>query len=463
MNPFDFVKENKRKIDRRVRMSRIYDLVVAGGGMSGVAAAVAAARRGLKVLLVEQSSMLGGLGTSGLMTMLMTSKKYFYGIGCEIIDYLIKKGAARKIDDYPIRDYQRIPYDCESMKRALDDIVLESGAELLLYAKITGVEIKDNRLTQITINGQTGDFTVSGRIFVDATGDAMLAFYADEPLKYGTEDGATQAPTMTAYYANVDFDQYEKFLATFGDGPSIPKVNMIHALIPKAVKDGVISIEDYHHPGIFRISNSHNIGVMNAGHVYGAECLSPQGLTEATVKGRKMAAEYLEFYRKYIPGFENAYMTNTGSSLGLRETRRLVGEYVTTFEDKVAYKKFDDAIMRFDGGPVSDVHASSSSKEAYNEYYNLFMNRSELREDDWATLPYRSLLPQKTKNLIIAGRCVSVDRKVLGQIRIMGYCYMMGQAAGLAAALSLQNNVNLCDLDVSLLQNELKKDGVETI
>lgn len=202
---------------------------------------------------------------------------------------------------------------------------------------------------------------------------------------------------------------------------------------------------------------------MNAGHLYGAECLSPQGLTAATVRGRRMAAEYLTFYRKYVAGFENSYMTNTGSSLGLRETRRVVGRYVTTFDDKVAYTKFEDAIMRFDGGAVSDVHASSASKKAYNEYFNLFMNRNELREDDWATLPYRSLLPQNTKNMILAGRCVSTDRKVQGQIRIMGYCYMMGQAAGVAAALAFSNNVYPCNVDVSLLQKELRKDGVETI
>jgi len=443
-------------------MMQVYDLIVAGGGMSGVAAAVAAARRGCKVLLVEQSSMLGGLGTGGLITMLMTSRHYFYGIGCEIINGLIQKNAARFIDDYPVNDYHRIPYDAESMKRALDDIVYESGAELLLYARITGIRRSGNEITHLELSGQTGPFTVCGRVFIDATGDAMLAFYANEPWECGAEDGSTQAPTMTAYYSGIDFDRYEAFLSSYKDGPAIPKVNMIHDLIPRAVADGVVSAADFHHPGIFRLSGACNVGVMNAGHVYGAECLSPQGLTAATVKGRKMAEEYLQFYRRYIPGFENAYMTNTCSTLGLRETRRVIGKYVTTFDDKVNYRKFEDAIMRYDGGAVSDVHASSSNKKAYDAYYALFSNREHLREEDWATLPYRSLLPQTVSNMLIAGRCVSADRKVQGQIRIMGYCYMMGQAAGTAAALAVQGNVLPRDLDVSVLQKELKKDGVET-
>ncbi|MBQ8815043.1 MAG: FAD-dependent oxidoreductase [Lachnospiraceae bacterium] len=443
-------------------MKQQYDLIVAGGGMSGVAAAVAAGRKGLKVLLVEQSSMLGGLGTSGLMTMIMASNYWFYGIGKEIIDGLIAEGKARLIDDYPVKDYRRIPFDAESMKLALDEIVLKSGAELMLYTKIIGVEQENGCLTRLVLAGPTGNFSVEGKIFVDATGDAMLAFYAGEPIELGDESGNTQAPTMTAYYAGVDFERYEEFLKTYEDGPAIPKVNMIHDLIPKAVEDGVVSVEDLHHPGIFRISPCFNVGVMNAGHVYGADCLSPEGLTDATVKGRRMAAEYLNFYRKYIPGFEKAYLTNTGSYLGLRETRRVVGKYVTTFEDKSTYRKFDDAIMRFDGGAVSDVHASSPDKKAYQNYYNLFSQREGLREDDYATLPYRSLLPQNTKNLLIAGRCVSADRKVQGQIRIMGYCFMMGEAAGLAAALAIAENKLPGEINVSKLQVELKRNGVET-
>jgi len=445
------------------KMAEVYDLIVAGGGMSGVAAAVAAGRKGLKVLLIEQSSMLGGLGTSGLMTMVMTSRHWFYGIGKELIDRLIADGNARVIDDYPVKDYHRIPFDAESMKLMLDEIVLNSKVELLLYTKIIGLEKKDGKIVGLFVMDQEEKRYVEGKVFIDATGDAVLAYEAGETVEIGDEEGNTQAPTMTAYYAGVDFERYEAFLATYAGGTKIPKVNMIHDLVPKAVAEGILSVEDYHHPGIFRISPCFNVGVMNAGHVYGAECLSGKGLTEATVKGRKMAREYLNFYRKYIPGFEQAYLTNTGSTLGLRETRRVVGQYVTTFEDKTAYRKFDDVIMRFDGGAISDVHASSADRRAYQNYYDLFSRREDVREDDWAELPYRSLLPRNTKNLLIVGRCLSADRKVQGQLRIMGYCFMMGEAAGLAAAQTIKEGKMPGEIDVRRLQRELKENGVETV
>ena len=161
--------------------------------------------------------------------------------------------------------------------------------------------------------------------------------------------------------------------------------------------------------------------------------------------------------------FENAYMTNTGSTLAIRESYRIVGEYVTTFDDKVGYRKFDDAIMRFDGGAVSDVHASSSDRKAYEQYASLFANRESVNMDDYATLPYRSMRPRHTKNLLVAGRCLSADRKVLGQVRIMGYCFMMGEAAGLASYLAVRDGVSFDGVNVTELQGELLKNGVETI
>ena len=443
-------------------MEQIYDVIVVGGGMAGVSAAVSAARLGCRTLLIEKNAMLGGLGTSGLMTMVMASRRWFSGLGKTLIDSLIAQGDARIIDDYPVKDYQRIPFDGEAMKRALDSLLLSSGAELLLYSHITGIEKENGKITVLRVNGGEGDFRVKAKLFIDATGDGQLAYYAGEDYDIGDDSGNVQAPTMTAYYCGIDFDRYEAFLKTYeGKGDGIPKVNMIRELAPKAVADGVLSVCDLHHPGIFRISPCFNVGVMNAGHIYGAECISPKGLTEATIAGRKMAKEYLDFYRRYVPGFEHAYMTNTCSTLGLRETRRIRGRYITTFEDKASYRKFEDAVMRFDGGAVSDVHASSAAREAYDAYYKLFTAREGLREDDWAELPYRSLLADRTENLLLAGRCVSADRKTQGQLRIMGYCFMMGQASGTAAAVSVRSGELPGEIDMHTLQYQLEKDGME--
>jgi hypothetical protein len=202
---------------------------------------------------------------------------------------------------------------------------------------------------------------------------------------------------------------------------------------------------------------------MNAGHVYGADIRTSKGLTEATQRGRKMAREYFEFYKKYVPGFENAYMTSTGSSLALREGKHAVGLYTMPFSDKADYVKHPDGIMRMDGGAVSDLHASSPSREAYEAYKKLFADRDKVRHDDFATLPLRSLQAAKNANLLLAGRCASASREVLGQIRIMGYCFMMGEAAGLAAAIAVKNNTDTALLNASDVQAELFKNGIPTV
>ncbi|MBE5783997.1 MAG: FAD-dependent oxidoreductase [Clostridiales bacterium] len=441
-----------------------YDVIVAGGGMSGVAAAVSAARRGCSVLLVEQTGALGGQGTNGQVNVVMASLQWFYGFGKELMDSLIKEGSAWLIPNPAVKGFRYYPFYGEKMKLALDRAVIKSGAELLLYTKIFGMEKDGDRITTLHLASTGGNFTVQGKVFIDATGDAMLSLYAKEEVAVGDENGDIQAPTMVAGYAGIDFDRYEEFLKTYDDGKKVPKINMIHHLVPKAVEAGVVSTVDLHHPGIFRHTPMAESGIMNAGHVYGASVDSPQGITAATLQGREIAEEYQQFYRRYIPGFENAYITATGAVLALRESRRLVGRYVTTFDDKSSYAKFDDGIMRFDGGAVSDVHASSADPAAYKAYVELYKDREKVRTDDWALLPYRSLLPKKSENLLVAGRCVSADRKVLGQIRLMGYCFMMGEAAGTAAALAVATTDGRVDqIDVKKLQDQLKENGVLTL
>ena len=438
-----------------------YDIAVVGGGMSGVTAAVSAAKRGARVVLIEKNSFLGGVGTGGMITMVMTSPVNFYGFGRRLVDGLMEDGSAYRIEKPAVGGYDYYPFDNEAMKRALDTLVTESGVELLLATELCGAECEGGRITALHLHGREGSFSVSAKVFIDASGDAVLAEAAGEEIVYGDGEGNIQAPTMMAYYAGIDFDRYEKFLAGFEDGVRPAKINMIHSLVPKAVEDGVLSEVDLHHPGIFRISG--NIGLMNAGHVYGADIRTSRGLTEATVRGRKMAREYFEFYKKYVPGFEDAYMTSTGSSLALREGKRAVGLYTMPFSDKADYVKHPDGIMRMDGGAVSDIHASNPSKEAYEAYKKLFADRERVRRDDFATLPLRSLQAAKNANLLFAGRCASASREVLGQIRIMGYCFMMGEAAGLAAAIAVKNNIDTTLLDASTVQAELSKNGIPTV
>ena len=428
-----------------------YDVIVAGGGMAGVAAAIAAARSGAGTLLVEQGAMLGGLGTAGGLTSIIANWRHFGGIGLELINRLSEAGGAPPYDPR-----HSTPYDLEKMKLVLDEMVCGSGIELLLYSKITDLKYENSAISGFELCGPEGKFNVSGRYFIDCTGDAMIAYMAGEPYELGDENGNTQAPTMVCQYINVNWDAYKKFLESY-EGSS---VKMIREVLPRAVEAGDVRVLDFHHPGVFRINDKIILG--NIGHVYGADCVSSRGLTDATIEGRRLTHEYLAFYRKYVPGFENAYMTFTASTLGIRESRRLTGQYTVTFEDKKSYRKFGDSILRFEGGGESDVHASSPSKEAYMNYYNLF-TKEKPSENDWADLPYRCLLPQKTKNLLVAGRCLSADRKVQGRLRVMGYCLMMGQAAGTSAAICSRKNADFAGVDISELQQILSGQGIKTV
>ena len=436
-----------------------YDILVAGGGISGVAAAVCAARQGKKVLLVERSGALGGLATNGCVSVLMSSLSWFYGFGKEVIDSLIAQGRGWHIPEPAVKGFDYYPYEPEAMKLLLDRLVAESGVELYLYTTVTSVKKDGETIRSANLYFGGENIEVEADVFIDTTGGAYLCRLAGEDIMCGDENGDVQAPTMVSCCAGVDFDRYEAFLQTYEDGIKPAKINMIHDLVPKAVAAGDLWGVDLHHPGIFRHTPTCDGGIVNAGHVYGADVFTPEGVTAATQEGRRQADALLRFYRKYVPGFENARMPASGE-LAFRECGRVVGEYIINFDDKTEYRKFNDAIMRFDGGAVSDVHASSASPEAYKSYLVLFSQREAVRRDDWAELPYRCLLPKKTDNLLVAGRCISADRKTLGQIRLQGYCAAMGQAAGLAAALATDGKVK--KISASALQSLLKQSGVET-
>ena len=433
----------------------MYDVIVVGGGMAGVTAAVSAARRGSRVCLIEQSMILGGLGTSGLMTCLIAPENYFGGIGREILDKMYEKGAlscnVRK------GEYSFVPYNNEEMKLTLDDLVSsEPNIELLLYTKIISAECSGGMIKNIIVSAYEGLQTISAKVYIDATGDGALSMLCGEAYEYGDENENIQAATLPAYYADIDYKKQKRYLEK-NDGDFI---GIIRRMVPKAVEEGVLSSVDFHHPGAIQIGD--NYGVVNAGHLYGMPLKNSADFTKAMLAGRRLAKEYYEFYKKYMPGCENIVYIATGSILGIRETRRIIGCYITDYRDKIEYKKHEDGIMRYQGGPSYDLHASSNEKKDYEKYFEKYTAVEE-RTDDYALLPYRSLRAANNRNLLLAGRCASMDRRVNAQNRVMGYCAMMGQAAGTAAALSVSDGVTTDKTDICRLQKQLSADGILNI
>ncbi len=436
--------------ERMADLSRRVSIIVAGGGLTGACAAMAAAQKGKDVLLVERSGMLGGLATSGLMTALIASGRCFGGYGPEFVRELHRRGAT---DPAHCRGHSWVPYQNEPMKRLLDEKVLAAGVDLLLYTSVVQVRKEGRRLAGIVLANQEGLEEIAADVFIDATGDGILSVLAGEDFECGDPDGRTQAPTMVAYYADVDMDRCFREAEPYGGF-----YPLLNGLLPLAVRDGFIPEPDPHHPGPFPIGDG--LVVVNAGHVFGADCLSGRGLTDATIRGRKLAYGYYQFYKKYVPGFEKAVFVTTGSVLGVRETRRILGRHVLRYQDKVDCRRFEDGVMGYDGGPGSDVHASSASPGDYEAYADLYKPLQEEHTSGIATLPYRTLLARHADNLLVAGRCLSADRKVQGHLRVIGYCMMMGQVMGLAAAQSLDEGKAPDAIGIRPLQAELQDLGI---
>jgi hypothetical protein len=268
----------------------------------------------------------------------------------------------------------------------------------------------------------------------------------------GDEQGNTQAPTLCSTVSNIDLERYVAFKGKTrrpGDWQSL--------LVPlqQAIADGVFSEPELHLPGIFSCGEGY--GILNAGHLYNLDCLQNADVTRGMILGRKKAQEYVAFYRNYVEGCERLTHMATAAILGVRETRRIVGEYVLNVDDFCARASFDDEIGRFNYS--IDIHRSSPSLEDYEELVEEFTKGYRLGEGESYGIPYRSLVPKGADNLLVSGRCISADRMVQGSIRVMPCCFITGQAAGAAIALCNERDIATRELDAGLLRGTLREQG----
>jgi len=418
------------------------DVVVAGGGTGGSVAAIAAARNGMDVLVVERQGFLGGMLTDG--NMCVSSARPWTGIGKEIFDRLFEEGAAKMHPDdppnYPIfhqrsHSVRTVPYDPEVAKNVLFEMCEEAGVRLLLHTFITGVVTEGGKLRGITVANKSGSQVAMGKILCDGTGDGDVASAAGaEYVKGYGPDKRMFALTMLVRLSNVDWhkvSEYSMMDKAWSDAiRTAMRCGELPYYRPRTVD--MVLYWGHERPELSRLWYDDG-ALLWGGTVEDVDGTDVDALTYAEVECRKQWKSELGFLRQYIPGFEKSRVEHT-SYVGVRDTRHVVGVYTYTADDFLNQREFPDTV-------------------AYAVPYAL-------------GVPYRCLLPKKIDNLLIASRCISVtpgqivsgpEQGAYNHLKSMTSCMTYGQAAGTAAALCVKKEVKPRHLDVSELQRTLSE------
>lgn len=414
----------------RIRLDSSWDVIVVGGGPGGCTAAIAAAREGAKVLLIEATGQLGGMGTAGMVPAwcpFSDGEKIIYRGLAEKIFNESKKGVPHEPKDK--LDWVNI--NPEYLMRVYDRMVTESGANVLFFSRVAAVEKSaDDTVDAIIVANQLGLTAFKAKVFVDATGNGDLAVWSGAS---SMKSDVLQDSTLCFALANVNGDKY------YGGLHSDNKQSPLHKVVGPNGKYPLTG----HHFCMNLIGP--NVVQFNAGHIH-ADTTDPRSVTEAMMIGRQTAQQYLEACKEACPEiFGNAFVVKTASLLGVRDGRRIVGDYVFTKEDWNARRTFEDEIGR--NSYYLDVHKSGFKPVHY-------------KKGDSHGIPYRCLTPKGLRNVLTAGRCISTDEEAFGSLRVMPPCLVTGEAAGAAAAIAIQQSH--CDvhaIDVQRLRRRLKEEG----
>lgn len=441
-----------------------YDVVVIGGGPSGVNAAIAAAREGSKTLLVERYGYLGGMltnaGVGPIMTFHAGKTQVVRGIAEEIIQRLIKNDdSLGHMDDFVGYASSVTPFSTEGLKIVLETMALEAGVELLYHTTYLDCESKDGHIDKVKLFSKDGEFLVEGKVFIDASADADLAVDSNVSVQYGREaDKLAQPMTMNAKVYNVDREKVREFLhknveKTFAKSHKVidgsPRIGMSASLdeLRFAIKNKDLSF-NRETVLLFETINKGEF-IINMSRIPKLSALDPFDLTKAEIEGRKQVQELLDFLQEYIPGFENCILCNTGPSIGIRESNKINGMYKLNENDLLNNKMFYDAIAM--GGYPIDIHSPEGESQTEHRF---------LKPGSWYSIPYRSLLAAENDNLIVVGRCISTTHAALAAVRVTPIAMAIGQAGGTAAAICANNDIDVRKIDTDLLRKKLKKEKV---
>lgn len=408
--------------------TRHWDVIVVGGGPGGVPAAVAAARNGAKALLVERYGFLGGMATSALVHPFMR-----YHAGETIITRGLFEEFINLLEENNAILEDRKHFDAEPMKWLLDRFVQNAGVDLLLHSQAIGVLHADQQIKTVRVFHKGGVEDFSADIFIDSTGDGDLAAWGGAQIEIGRPaDGAFQPMTTSFRMANVDVARM----------PDRQEINELYWQARDAgevtnPRENVLKFKSVH-PDVIHF---------NTTRIVGKSALDGWEMTDAEIEGRRQVDDMVRFLKKHVAGFEKAYLMKMGTQIGVRESRRVIGGYVLTAEDVLEARHFADGIACA-SYPI-DIHNPTGTGTEIKR----------LKEGTWYQIPYRCLLPNRVKNLIVASRCISATHEAHSSLRVQPIVWALGQAGGTAAAMCVKDKILPRDVNPATLRDLLKQQG----
>jgi hypothetical protein len=409
-------------------MNKQYDVIVLGGGPGGIGAAVAAADAGAKTLLVEKYGFLGGMATAGLVNPFMPyridDKPLTTGVFNELLDRLDEIGGLAE---------NRAVFDDELMKIALDQMMQDHGVEVLYHSVFAGVDMDGERIETMYVWNKSGRLPLKAKVYVDSTGDGDLAAAAGAVIEIGREkDNLAQPMTLCFRIGGVDVS----------DDPPLGEIRReLTDIFLEAKEKG--EIDQPREDVLIFHTMEPSILHFNTTRVVGKSGVDAFELSEAEVEARRQTLELVELFKAHSPRFKDSYLLKMGAQIGVRETRRVMGDYVLTEDDVLEARKFDDGIAR--SRYSIDIHSPTGEGTVIKR----------VPPGNYYEIPYRCLVPQRVENLLIGARCVSSTHASHSSLRVMPVVAGIGEAAGLAAARAAKADVTPRDVDGSALKETL--------
>lgn len=450
----------RKRMKAQVEPYGSYDVIVCGGGPAGIAAAYSAALLGVKVVLLEQYGFLGGMATSGLPILTfhnMKCNQIIGGFAQLFVDYLKKLGGTPGHVPLQHGHMKTItPIDPEKVKFAAQELLLEKKVEVLHHCLAVEPVLKNNQVKGVFFESKGGRFYLEGKTVIDATGDADIVAKTGVEYELGDDSGNCQPMTMIFKIDGIDSQKAfqltdEEIVVNPHPDPHSGFAPIFHITTQFKPWRQIIEKE-----GLFDGIADHRAWLMclYQGEMFIntikiiADSLDPAALSLAEISARREAHQIFKFLKQHIPGFENAHLSLTPVKIGIRESRRIIGDYSLNKEDILLGKKYQDTIA-WCGYPI-DVH----KQDRIDSYFQYVEDQGEYG------IPFRCLIPRELENILVAGRSISATHEAMASFRVMAPCMAIGQAAGVASALTVQEgSSSLRKIPVDVLQRILKDQG----